>query len=83
MHQRAWHGSLFQCLDGSLNGPILMGRAGSRRLYYVPGLSKQVKGFLTATKFPFKIHPNIFEIDHRSGALGVKSFVEPIDARSL
>jgi hypothetical protein len=46
---------------GTLNGPILMGRVGSRRLDCVPGLSKLVKDILAATKFSSKIHPIVFE----------------------
>jgi hypothetical protein len=62
----------------ALDGPILMGRD------CVPGLSKQVKDFLaTTTKFPSKVHPNIFGIDRGSGALGGKPFGDPLDKSSL
>jgi hypothetical protein len=68
---------------GTLDGPILMGRVGSRRFDCVPCLSRQVKDFLTATEFPAKIHPNILGIDRRSGALGGKPLGEPLDGGSL
>jgi hypothetical protein len=45
-----------------------VGRAGSRRLDCVPGLSRQVKDFLAATK----VHPNVFGIDRGSGTTGTK-----------
>jgi hypothetical protein len=64
---------------GTLDGSIIMGRVVS----YRPCLSKQVKDFLAATNFPFKIHPNTFGIDRRSGALCGKPFGEPVDGRSL
>jgi hypothetical protein len=67
---------------GTLDEPILMGRVGSRRLDYVPSLSKQVKDLLVATKFPSKGHPNTFGIDRKSGALSGKPFAEPVDGRS-
>jgi hypothetical protein len=67
----------------TLDGPILMGRVGNRRLDCVPGLSKQVKDFLAATKFSSKVHPNVFGIDRGSGTLGGKPFSESLDGRSL
>jgi hypothetical protein len=68
---------------GTLDVPTLMGRVGSRRLDCVPGLSKQVKDFLAATKFSSKIHPNVFGIDRGSGTVGSKPFGEPLNGRSL
>jgi hypothetical protein len=67
----------------TLDRPILMGQVGRNRLDCVPGLSKQVKDFLAATKFPSKVNPNIFGINSRSGALGGKPFGKPFDGRSL
>jgi hypothetical protein len=68
---------------GSLDRPILMGRVGSRRLDRVPGLSEQVEDFLATTKFPSKVHPDVFGIDSGSGTLGGKPFGDPLDRRSL
>jgi hypothetical protein len=68
---------------GTLDGSILMGRVGSRRLDYVPALSKQVKSFLPATKFSSKVHPNVFGIDRGFGTLSGKPFGEPLNGRSL
>jgi hypothetical protein len=67
---------------GTLDGPILMGRVGSRVLDCLPGLSKQVKDFLAANKFSSKVHSNVFGIDRGTGTLGGKPFGEPLDGRS-
>jgi hypothetical protein len=84
-HQRVWHVSNFQSLDGNARRAhyILMGQVVNCWLDCVPYLSKDVKHFLAATQFPSKVHPNIFGIGHRSGALGDKPFGEPLDGRSL
>jgi hypothetical protein len=74
-HQRVWHGSNSNVSMGTLDGPILMGRVGSRRLDCVACLNKVVKDFLAATKFSSKGHPNIFGIASRSGALGDEHLV--------
>jgi hypothetical protein len=67
---------------GTSDGPILMGRVWTRRLDCVPDLSKQVKYFLAASKFSSKVHPNVYGVDHGSGALGGKPFGNPLDGRS-
>jgi hypothetical protein len=82
-HPRAWHGSNFQRLDGDAPRAILVGRVVSRRLDCVPGLNKQVKNFLAATKFCSKVHPSVYGIDRGSGTLDGKPFGEPLDWRSL
>jgi hypothetical protein len=73
----------FNVSMGTLHGPILVGRVGSRRFDCVPGLSKQVKDFLAATKLSSKVHPNVFGVNHWSSTLSGKPFGEPLDGRSL
>jgi hypothetical protein len=68
---------------GTLDGPILMGPVGNRRFDCLFDLSKQAKDFLAATKFPSKVHTNIFGIDRRFDARGGKPFGEPLNGRSL
>jgi hypothetical protein len=54
-HQRVSHGSNLNVSMGTLDGPVLIGRVGTRRLDCVPCLSKEVRDFVAATMISFKV----------------------------